>query len=416
MQRTSPPSADARPVLLIVDDERGPRESLRMILRPAYEVRVARDGLEALEVLRTERVDLVTLDLNMPGIQGEELMRTVRREFPDVAVVVITGFGNLDSATEALRWGVADYLQKPFDVVQVNAAIARALGRRKGRHRLIRFLDELGGVVGHHEPLHEVRDRVGMEPQLGREVARLLASLEGGLDAAPDDGHRTLAFLEVLAAAVERQSGFLRGHARRTGFYAGLLADRLCLSAQEQEHVRIAGFLHDIGKIGVPTDLLTRPGALTPKERSIVEEHPAIGARLVEPLSVPTEIVGAIRHHHEWWDGRGYGDGLYGEQIPLAARIVALADAYDAMTCDRPYRRALPHRVVRHEIERYAGVQFDPHITKEFLLILDTGDLDIQLLADAAASAQADRAAEGSRPPAADEGRAATHPSFEERP
>lgn len=377
-----------RPALLIVDDERGPRESLRMILRPTYEVRVARDGLEALEILRTDPVDLITLDLNMPGIQGEELMRTVRREFPGVAVVIITGFGTLDSATEALRWGVADYLQKPFDVVQVNAAIARALGRRRGRQRLVEFLDELGSRVGHHEPLRKVLSRAEEDTETGWNVAQLLADLEERVE--PEGGTggpRTLAFLEVLASAVESQSGFLRGHARRTGFYAGLLADRLCLSVREQEHVRLAGFLHDIGKIGVPTDLLTRPGALTPKERAIVEEHPGIGARLVEPLGVADEVVGAIRHHHEWWDGRGYGDGLYGTQIPLAARVVALADAYDAMTCDRPYRKALPHRVVRHEIERYAGVQFDPHITKEFLLLLDTGDVDLQLLADAAHTA-----------------------------
>jgi len=392
-----------------------------MILRPSYEVRVARDGLQALEILRTEPVDLVTLDLNMPGIQGEELMRTVRREFPDVAVLVITGFGSLDSATEALRWGVADYLQKPFDVVQVNAAVARALGRQRGRTRLVRFLGELGELVGHHEPLEKVKDRAESDVGLGRDVARLLAELEGGVGSPEAGGARTLAFLEVLASAVESQSGFLRGHARRSGFYAGLLADRLCLSAREQEHVRIAGFLHDIGKLGVPTDLLTRPGALAPKERALVEEHPAIGARLVEPLGVPTEIVGAIRHHHEWWDGRGYGDGLFGEQIPLAARIVALADAYDAMTCDRPYRKALPPEIVRHEIERYAGVQFDPDITKEFLLILDTADVDLQLRAEAAGGAAG---APGARPLRNPSGSPASHPvpeealasSFEERP
>jgi putative two-component system response regulator len=375
VQSANPPRNEAglpRPVILVVDDERGPRESLRMILRPTFEVRVARDGLEALEILRNDR------------LRGEELMRTIRRDHPEVAVVVITGFGCLDSATEALRAGVSDYLQKPFDVVQVNAAIARALSRRSGRRRLARFLDDLGHMVGHHEPLQEVLDRAASDAPLGRDVARLLGGMAAAVESEEEPSPRTLAFLEVLAATVESQCGFLRGHARRTGFYAGLLADRLCLSAREQEEVRIAGFLHDIGKIGVPTDLLTRPGALTPKERAQVEAHPTIGARLVEPLGVAGEIVGAIRHHHEWWDGRGYGDGLFGDQIPLAARIVALADAYDAMTCDRPYRKALPPRVVRHEIERYAGVQFDPHLTKEFLLVLDTGDLDLQLLAEAA--------------------------------
>lgn len=394
VQRLTPRQAHdeaPQPVLLIVDDERGPRESLRMILRPAYALRIARNGHEALEILRTENVDLITLDLNMPGIQGEELMRTVRRECPRVAVVVITGFGSLESATEALRLGVADYLQKPFDVVQVHAAISRALGRREGHQRLVRFLDDLGEVVGHHEPLETVLGRAQTDPSLARDVAQLLAELQAGPERGESCGPRTYAFLEVLAATVESQCGFLRGHARRTGFYAGLLADRLCLAARDLDEVRMAGFLHDIGKIGVPTDLLTRAGALTPKERALVEQHPAIGARLVEPLGVPEEIVGAIRHHHEWWDGRGYGDGLFGDQIPLAARIVALADAYDAMTCDRPYRTALPPEVVRHEIERYGGVQFDPDLTKEFLLVLDTGDMDLQLLAEAASSAPSPR-------------------------
>jgi len=371
--------------ILVVDDERGPRESLRMILQPSYRVCTARNGNEALEILRTSAVDLVTMDLNMPGIQGEELMRTVRREFPEVEVVIITGHGSLDNATEALRYGVGDYLQKPFDVVQVTAAVFRALSRRRGRRRLVRFFDSLGEMVGHDEHVQSVLDLAEGSPRVSRRVGELLGEL-----AVPPEGGtapRTLAFLEVLADTVESQCAFLRGHARRTGFYAGLLADRLCLSSHELQYVRLAGFLHDIGKVGVPTELLLRPGALTPKERQMLERHPEMGARLVEPLGISTEIIAAIRHHHEWWDGRGYGDGLYGEQIPLAARIVAVADAFDAMTCDRPYRTALPMSLVREELERYAGVQFDPSLAKEFLLLLDTADVDLQLLAESGESA-----------------------------
>ncbi len=376
----TPPAID-RAVILIVDDERGPRESLRMILRPNHAVLAARDGSEALEILRTTRVDLLTLDLNMPGMQGEELMRIVRSELPELEIVIVTGRGTLESATEAIRAGVSDYLQKPFDVVQVTAAVNRALAKRRGRQRLVGFLEDLGETVGVEEHLEAVLESTGENRQLGKQVASLFGRLttEG-----TSGGPRTFEFLEVLADTVETQSGFLRGHARRTGFYAGLLADRLSLCAREQHHVRIAGFLHDIGKVGVPTDLLVRPGALAPKERSLLEKHPEIGARLVEPLGVPTEISAAIRHHPEWWDGRGYGDGLYGEQIPLSARIVAIADAYDAMSCDRPYRKALSPEIIRNEFERYAGVQFDPEIAKEFLLILDTGDIDLQLLADTA--------------------------------
>ncbi len=385
-----------RSTVLIVDDERGPRESLRMILEPAHRVLCARDGTEALELIRTHPVDLVTLDLNMPGIRGEELMRTLRRERPEVECIVITGYGTLENAAEAVRYGVADYLQKPFDVVQVSAAVFRALARHRGRRRLTEFLHSLGEVVGLQDPVEQVLVQAERDPRIQRRVGDLLCHLDsdGGGEAGASLG-RTLSFLEVLADTVESQSEFMRGHARRTAFYAGLLADRLCLSAEQQQHVRIAGFLHDIGKIGVPTELLLRPGALDPKERRLMERHPEIGARLVEPLGMATDIGAAIRHHHEWWDGRGYGDGLYGEQIPISARIVALADAYDAMSCDRPYRRALAPEVVRQEIDDYAGVQFDPMLAKEFLLILETTGTDLQMLADTTVGDPVLRAAVG---------------------
>lgn len=372
-----------RAVILIVDDERGPRESLRMILAPGHEVICARDGIEALEVLQAAAVDLVTLDLNMPGIQGEELMRTIRREFPSVELIIVTGYGTLENAAEAVRYGVSDYLQKPFDVVQVSAAVHRALARRRGRSRLASFLQSLGEVVGFDDQVRRVLEQAESDPRLNRRIGDLITQLVPGDDEPLGSMARTLSFLEVLAQTVESQSGFMRGHARRTAFYAGLLADRLSLGAMEQQHVRIAGFLHDIGKIGVPTDLLMRPGALDPRERSVMERHPDIGARLVEPIGLAAEINGAIRHHHEWWDGRGYGDGLHGEQIPLSARIIAIADAYDAMSCDRPYRTALAPEVIRRELERYAGVQFDPTLAKEFLLIVETSEVDLPVLADA---------------------------------
>ena len=310
--------ADGQATILVVDDEKGPRESLRMILRPTYEVLCARDGLEALEILRTEAIDLVTLDLNMPGIQGEEMMRTIRREFPNVELIVITGYGTLENAAEAVRYGVSDYLQKPFDVVQVSASVFRALSRRRGRSRLVDFLETLGAVVGLDNQVAEILEHVERDPRVNRRVAELFAETGQRAERQQQKSERvrTMGFLEVLADTVESHCEFMRGHARRTAFYAGLLADRLCLSARDREQIRLSGFLHDIGKIGVPTDLLMRPGALTTKERRVIERHPEIGARLVEPLGIDTEISAVIRHHHEWWDGRGYPDGLYGEQIP----------------------------------------------------------------------------------------------------
>jgi HD-GYP domain-containing protein (c-di-GMP phosphodiesterase class II) len=157
------------------------------------------------------------------------------------------------------------------------------------------------------------------------------------------------------------------------------------------EEVRVAAFLHDLGKVGVPTDLLLRAGALDSSERAIVEQHPAIGERLVKPLAIPNAIASAIRHHHEWWDGTGYPDGLKGEEIPRTSRIISVADAFDAMSSERPYRRALARSTAIDEIRHFAGSQFDPHFAKEFLVILETEacDIDLEIVADAVSVAHA---------------------------
>jgi response regulator RpfG family c-di-GMP phosphodiesterase len=379
--------------VLVVDDELGPRESLRMILRPAYEVLTAGDGSEALEVLRTTPVDLVTLDLNMPGIQGEELMRVVRREFPNVEVIVITGYGSVDSAVEGLRFGICDYIQKPFDVVKVLTAVSRGLSQRQCRRQLTGFLERLGELLGRGEEVSRILERIETSPRMQKRVGGLLAGLEDARPAEERERVRTSGFLEVLGETIEAQHEFMRGHAQRTSFYAGMLCDRLCLSAREQEQVRVAGFLHDVGKVGVASELLARPGALDPQERRAVERHPVIGVGLVEPLGLPSEVSMAILHHHEWWDGRGYPDGLFGAQIPIAARIVSVADAYDAMTSDRPYRRALPQEVAVEELKRFSGVQFDPVLVKEFLCIVESIDVDLQVLAETLATREGEEPA-----------------------
>jgi response regulator RpfG family c-di-GMP phosphodiesterase len=368
-----------RDTILIVDDERGPRESLRMILAPNHDVLQANSGAEALEVLGTQDVDLVTLDLNMPGMKGQDLMRTIRSEYPQVEIIIITGCGSIESATEGIRSGICDYLQKPFDVVQVTASVARALVRHRARARLSSFLEELGGVVGHDRDAHAILDDVHRSQKLKGRLGGLLEGrgrFEGGETLL--DPPRTLEFLEVLAETIETKDRFMRGHARRVAYYSSLLADRLCLSAEEHSRVRIAAFLHDIGKVGVPTDLLLRNGALTQPERDVVEQHPGIGSRLLKPLDIPASVATAIHHHHEWWDGRGYPDGLAGEEIPLTARIIAITDAFDTMNVTRPYRAALDRAAIDAEFKRFAGVQFDPNLVKEFFAILDSGVCDVE--------------------------------------
>jgi putative nucleotidyltransferase with HDIG domain len=376
--------------ILIVDDERGPRDSLRMILSPTYRVLQASSGAEALDCLRQESVDLMTLDLNMPGMHGRDLMRTVRSEFPQIEIVIITGCGTIESAAEGIRSGICDYLQKPFDVVQVSAAVARAVLRQRARTRLGAFLEELGDVVGRDRGALAILDDLHRSEKLRDQVTGVFDESGSRVDpAAAAEPPRTMEFLEVLAETIEVKDRFMRGHARRVAFYASQVAERMSLEPAEMEEIRVAAFLHDLGKVGVPTDLLLRAGALDSSERALVEQHPDIGARLVKPLAIPHSVATAIRHHHEWWDGTGYPDRLAGEQIPLPARIIGVVDAFDAMTRERPYRRALDREQITDELRRFSGSQFDPEIAKEFLALIDSGacDVDPEIVAEALANA-----------------------------
>ncbi len=348
-----------RPRILVVDDERGPRESLRMVLSGRCDVSLARSGAEALLRLRAEPFDLVTLDLHMPGIQGRELMPILRDEFPGVAVIVITGCGSVASASEGIRCGVADYLQKPFDVVELRAAVERALARKRARALLADCVEQLGGSAG----------------------AR----------GAESDSQRSLAFLHRLSETLEVRDPHMLGHTRRVAFFAELLAHRLGVSAEEHAVLRSAAFVHDLGNVGIAPELLARPDALEADERLAIEDHAAIGEQLLQSLELPRAVCAAVRHHHEWWDGSGAPDELSGTRIPLSARILAVADAFDAMNSGRPHREALPREVVQLELRRGAGRQFDPDLVKEFLTILETGvcELDPEWVADAVTQATA---------------------------
>jgi len=366
---------ETRATILVVDDERGPRESLRMILTPAHDVIGAQGGVEALEILRTRPVDLVTVDLNMPGMKGDELMRTIREELPQVDVIVITGCGSVESAVEGLRYGVADYLTKPFDVVQVSASVARSLARRASRRNLVCFLEGIGTVLGKDRDANEILADLDHDDALQTRLRALLEEpiLDPAATRARLEAQRTVEFLEVLADTIETRDTLMRGHARRVALYSGLLADRLCLGSQDRERVRIASFLHDLGKVGVRMDVIQSETALAEAERREVEVHAEIGERLVRPLGFSSAVASAIRHHHERWDGAGYPDRLRGDEIPLAARIIAIADAFDAMTTPRPDRGARDELGAVRELRKEAGAQFDPYLVDQWAALIDAG-------------------------------------------
>jgi putative two-component system response regulator len=374
----SDPKRRRRAHVLVVDDERGPRESLRMILSGNHQVTTADEGAEALEILRTETIDLVTVDLNMPGMKGDELMRTIRAEFPQTEIIIITGCGSVETAVEGIRHGVFDYLTKPFDVVQVTASVERALARREDRQRMACFLEGISRVLGQNRDTDLVLEELDAS-SLAQE--RLRAVLEEPLlgpqsGSTRVSGPRTIEFLEVLAETIESRDIYMRGHARRVAFYADLVAARLCLSREEREHVRLAAFLHDIGKVGAASDLLAGKLMPEPERLESIRDHPAIGERLLLPLGLAAPVATTVRHHHERYDGAGYPDGLSGEDIPLAARIIAVVDAFDAMTCERPYRQAKTRGEALAVLREEARGQFDPAIVDIFRGLAEGGATD----------------------------------------
>src|SRR5262249_29927760 len=255
---------DPKPTILVVDDERGPRESLRMILAPTHNVVVAPDGAEALELLRRQPIDVLTLDLSMPGMSGEEVMQAIHDEFPQTEIVVVTGCGSVESAAQGIRFGICDYLQKPFDMVQVMGAVGRALGRRRARTGLVSLLGERGSGAGRDREASPIVDEARRRQRLRAQLQQIIDTRGEPVGPGLRGYEHKIEFLEVLAETIEAKDRYMRGHARRVAFYAGLIAERMQLAPEAQERVRLAAFLHDLGKVGVPTDLLLRSGARDP--------------------------------------------------------------------------------------------------------------------------------------------------------
>jgi putative nucleotidyltransferase with HDIG domain len=364
--------------VLIVDDERGPRESLRMILSGDHRVLTAENGARALDILRTESIDLVTVDLNMPGMRGDELMRSVRAEFPQIELIIITGCGSIETAVEGLRHGVFDYLTKPFDVAQVMTSVERAMMRRASRGRMVSFLEDISSVLGADRDTATVTAGLEASGIAQERFRRLLEEpVFGGATGYRRVGApRTIEFLEVLAETIESRDIFMRGHTRRVAFYADLAADRLLFSREDRENVRIAAFLHDIGKVGAPSDMLAGKFLPGPPRLESIQGHSEIGERLLRPLGLSNAITIAVRHHHERFDGLGYPDGLLGEDIPLGARVIAIADSFDAMTCDRPYRATRTREEACVELRKKAGTQFDANLVEIFVQLVENGATD----------------------------------------
>ncbi len=338
----------ARPthgLVLVVDDEPQLRRVLsRLMSSDGFEVDEATNGREALAALQRRNATLVLSDLYMPELDGMELLQEVRKRHPDTAVVMITAVTDVGTAVRCLSLGAMDYITKPFHLEEIRARVRQALERR----RLLMENRE------HQERLEE-------------RVAQQAHRLE----------QLFLASIQSLADALEVKDQYTHGHSVRVAAYCVAIAHRLNLPSAAVEEIELGGRVHDIGKIGVREDVLNKPDRLTQDEYAHIMTHPMVGWRILQPLlRDKPHALNIVRSHHERFDGRGIPDGLANENIPIEARIAAVADTFDAMTSARPYRPGLPVETALIEIQRCSGTQLDPIVAKAFLELAAEGRLN----------------------------------------
>ncbi len=361
----------SKPTVLVVDDEAGPRDALRVILRPFFTIHTAENAQNALRLLREQRVDLITLDQKLPDRQGLDLLQDIKHAHNDVEVIIITGYGSLKSAMEGIRHGAAGYLLKPFNVTELITLINQTLAKKERLDVLRKVLSSSQDLWGSEE------DSTRAWQSLHAQYAKLPpeAPLPTG------DPADLLPLLSDLLEAKDRQ---LLNHCSRVSFYATLLANRLNLTVSEQKSLALGSFLHDIGHVADPEyefGASDEPGA---HEVEMVRAHPDLGARMILPLGFPAEVGQIVAYHHERFDGSGYPHGLQGEGIPLLARIVSIAQAFDHLTADVPGRQGAGIDAAIQRIALMAETHFDPMLTDIFTRVVNECKASLPALAIAA--------------------------------
>ncbi|MFQ5454671.1 MAG: HD domain-containing phosphohydrolase [Nitrospirota bacterium] len=355
--------------ILIVDDEIGPRESLKMILNSSYDVFIAENGEKAIKLLSEQDVDIVTLDLRMPGLQGTEVLREIKRLKSEIEVVIITGYGSLNTAVDGIRYGAADYLMKPFNVTEILSVIAGILDKKKSYDQLKGFLTDIEKQIASGADLDEIKKKIIDSHDFFNKIRNIVQSRFN--DNVKKRDIDCLEVTRVLADILDGKEPHTRGHSSRVNYYSNLIAQKLELSRDDRHDLQIGAFLHDIGKIGVDNKIILKSGSLSKTEREIIKNHCDIAVQLLTPLELSPQILSIIRHHHEFYNGRGYPDGLKGDDISVLARIVTLADSFDTMLTDLPYKKGRSIDEALAEIKRCEGTQFDPMIVQIFLRIIE---------------------------------------------
>jgi len=321
----------------VVDDEEPIREAIARYLRVRGFDTVTEDSATAaLERLSQEHIDVMLCDIRMPRMSGLDALPQALRLDADLAVLMITGVNDAGTATDALAQGAMDYLVKPVDLPALEQAVERAAHRRnlEIERRNVEWV---------------IRDEVALRTEELEKEKRALRAI-------------TVSIAQTLINAMEAKDVYLRGHSQRVAELAASVAEALSLDADTVENVRLAGRLHDVGKIGVREDILNKPGTLTPEEFAHVKEHVRIGMDILAPLTHVPAALEFVHEHHEHYDGSGYPRGLVGEQITMGGRILAACDAFDAITSQRAFREAKDAHETIAYLEAYVGRLLDPEV------------------------------------------------------
>jgi len=323
--------------ILVVDDEEVILEMLREFLTSGgYEVFCASNCDEAWEIMQKKNVEVVLLDILMPGKKGTWLLDKIQRERPYTMVIMLTAVSDINMAIQCLKSGAYDYIVKPFLLEEIPIVIERAREKRRLKIKEEAWKREL-------------------QAKVAEQKIKLRELFLGSLSA--------------LVKVIEAKDEYTLGHSKMVASISYEISRHLRLPQKDRKKILLAGELHDIGKVGVRDDILRKPGPLEPEEFEHIKRHPVLSYEIVSYVIKDNFVLSSIRHHHERFNGEGYPDRLKGEEIPLGARILAVADAFDAMTSDRPYRKAFMWRIAREKIRESAGIQFDPEIVEVFLSI-----------------------------------------------
>ena len=326
--------------ILVVDDDVLNLFVAKRILSTRYVVDAVSSGEEAFRYLEENEADLILLDICMPEMDGYTFMKLIKekQQLCDIPIICLTADDDQESEVKCFELGAVDFITKPF--------VDEIMFQRTSRTLELAYLQK--------QLRAEVEYKTRKLDKRSRQLKRM-----------------TVQVMQTLAGTIDAKDKYTNGHSLRVAEYSAMIGSKLNMSLEEVDDIYYIGLLHDIGKIGIPDEIINKASKLTEEEYTIIKTHPVIGSEILAKMSELPEIKVGARWHHERYDGKGYPDGLKGEEIPLVARIIGVADAYDAMSSTRSYRGVLPQETIRNEIQKCSGTQFDPTIAAIMLQIME---------------------------------------------